>query len=820
MPAPSSSSSPLPASNLQEENDFLKHYIAQCEHQLRHYQQQLPNLPAPQPPAALTSTSPLPLWLSSPSQLSQLPALLSAYERRVSELTAQVSQLLADGREKDRRLQMSEEEVEDVLDRWRRHLEQEKAGKHTRPVNEEKGGGDEDEQPSIEDSLQVEMESYREQVDILKQQARQRVEEESSARRRQEELIVQLRQQLAVVTRNAAQTQEKKQHDAQRSQLADQYEQQVKAAQRRVEQLTAELSVLKDEKARVDKQLQGAKDDKQRSAVERDERLAIITQLQQTVAMGEESSTKQLATIVALQQQVATLDQQVTLKTQQLQLVTQQRDEQDKRSKQQLDELRREAEANSKAKDERWQAEEARWKDERKATETRLAEERERADRAAREALKAEESHGRLQAEWMRRVEVANRQQAEEAVRVVEREEQRRSEKTRYDREMEELRVNRERNDKEMSALREKARKLTERDDKREQDLTLVQERLAAVTREEGKWEKEAAVTRRLHEQQVGRLEDKVEEVERRRKEERDERERQIAQLTQQLDATSRRCVELEAAKDKLEAEASVLSRKVSDSKDEFERERREKQRWQVQAGELTSQHDSSRHVHDRTRNEHNQLLASLSSLRLAHSSLQEEKEALHRQLDSLNHEAELWRERATAERVKANLARRALDERAHTFVGRVEATTSVVSVPLPPGVDGKAGAMISPLRGSGGVVWTPGEEGSVIWVAWKLGWQSVQQYWSVQQQHDVAGGCCVATRAVSIADAYIVNLVRSDDEAHHPHRCSVMTTLASPAGLCDNNLRQPTSVPHDHVDATEWTEAALVDRRHMRGEH
>ena len=712
MPAPSSSV-PLPASSLQEENDFLKHYIAQCEHQLRHYQQQLPNLPAPQPPASLASTSPLPLWLSSPSQLSQLPALLSAYERRVSELTAQVSQLIADGREKDRRVQLAEEEVEDVLDRWRRHLEQEKAAKHTRSSTEEKGGGDEDEQPSVDDSLQIEMESYREQVDILKQQARQKAEEESSARKRQEELIAQLRQQLAVLTRNAAQTQEKKHNDVQRSQLVEQYEQQTKEAQRRVEKLTAELTVLKEEKGRVDKQLQSAKDDKQRSAIERDERQSIITQMQQTLAKAEENNTKHLATIAALQQQVATLDQQLTLKSQQLQLVTQQRDEQDKRRRQQLDELRREAEASNKAKEETWQAQETRWKEERKALETRLAEERERADRAAREALKAEESYGRLQAEWMRRVEAANRQQAEEAVRVVEREEQRRSEKAKYERDMEELRVTRERNDKEMTALREKARKLTEKDDKREQDITIAQEKLAAMTREEGKWEKEAAVTKRLHEQQVGRLEDKVEEVERRRKEEREERERQIGQLTQQLDATSKRCVELEAAKDKLETEVSLLSRRVSDSKDEFERERRDKQRWQIQASELTSQHDSSRHVHDRTRNEHNQLLASLSSLRLAHSSLQEEKEALHRQLDSLNHEAELWRERATAERVKANLARRALDERAHTFVNRVEAATPQVSVPLPPAVDGKAGVAISPLRaagigGGGGVVWTP----------------------------------------------------------------------------------------------------------------
>lgn len=695
----------------------MKLYIAQCEHQLRHYQQQLPNPPAPQPPASLTSTTPLPLWLSSPSQLSQLPALLAAYERRVSELTAQVSQLLADGREKDRRLQLSEEEVEDVLDRWRRHLEQEKAGKHTHSSNEEKGGGgggDEYEQPSIEESLQVEMESYREQVDILKQQARQRAEEDSRTRKRQDEIITQLRQQLTLLTRNAAQTAEKKQNDAQRSGLAEQYEQQLKEVQRRVEQLTAELSVLREEKARVDKQLQIAKEDKQRSAAERDERQAIIAQMQQTLAKSEDSNTKHLTAIAALQQQVATLDQQLTLKTQQLQLVTQQRDEQDKQKKDQLEEVRREAEATSKAKIEKWQAEEARWKEERKAIETRLAEERERADRAAREALKAEESHGRLQAEWMRRVEAANRQQAEEAVRVVEREEQRRSEKAKHDRDVEELRATRERNDKEMTALREKTRKLTEKDDRREQDLTLAQERLAAITREEGKWEKEVAVTKRLHEQQVGRLEDKVEEVERRRKEEREERERQIAHLTQQLEATSKRCAELNAAREKLEAEVGVLGRRVSDSKEECERERREKQRWQTQAGELTSQHDNSRHVHDRTRNEHNQLLASLSTLRLAHSSLQEEKEALHRQLDSLNHEAELWRERATAERVKANLARRALDERAHTLVHRMEAVTPAVSVPLPPAVDGKGGAVVSPLRGSGGVVWTPERRGEL----------------------------------------------------------------------------------------------------------
>ena len=711
MPAPSSSTSPAVASSLQEENDFLKHYIAQCEHQLRHYQQQLPNLPAAQQPTPLSSTSPLPLWLSSPSQLSQLPALLSAYERRVSELTAQVSQLLADGREKDRRAQLAEEEVEDVLDRWRSHLEQEKAGRRARPADEEKGGGDEDEQPSIEESLQVEMESYREQVDILKQQARQRAEEDSRTRKRHEELIAQLRQQLAVLTRNAAQAREKKQSDVQRGQLTEQYEQQTKDAQRRLEQLTAELSVLKDEKARVDKQLQRVKEDKQQSVIERDERQAIISHMQQALAQSEESNSKHLTAIVRLQQQVATLDQQLTLKAQQLQLVTEQRDEHDKRRKEQLDEARLEAQAAITAKESKWQAEETRWKEERKAVETRLVEERERADRAAREALKAEESHGRLQAEWMRRVEAANRQQADEAVRVVEREEQRRSEKAKYERDMDELRLARERNEKEMSALREKARKLAEKDDKREQELTMAQERLAAITREEGKWEKETAVTKRLHEQQLNRLEDKLEEAERRRKEEREERERQIGQLTQQLDANSKRCVELEAAKDRLEAEASVLSRRLSDSKDECERERRERQRWQTQAGELTSQHDNSRHVHDRTRNEHNQLLASLSSLRLAHSTLQEEKEALHRQLDSLNHEAELWRERATAERVKANLARRALDERAHTFVGRVEATTPVVSVPLPASASSKAAAGISPLRsgaGSGGVVWTP----------------------------------------------------------------------------------------------------------------
>ena len=738
MPGPSSSS-PLPAPSLQEENAYLKHYIAQCEQQLRLYQQQLPNLPTRPPPSALHSPSPLPLWLSSPSQLSQLPALLSAYERRVSELTAQVSQLLADGREKDRRLQLAEEEVEDTLDRWRRHLETDKASRHTRPAGEEKGGGGEeaDEQPSVEDSLQVEMESYREQVDILKEQARQRAEEEGRVRKRQEEVIAQLRQQLNVLTRNAAQLQEKKQHDAQRSQLAEQFEQQLKDAQRRVEKLTAELVVLRDEKGRVDKLLQSAREDKQRSAAERDERQSIIANMQQALAKSEESNTKHVTAIAALQQRVATLDQQLALKAEQLQLVTQQRDEQERTRKAQLEEVWREAEVNIKAKEGKWQAEEVRWKEERKSIETRLAEERERADRAARDALKAEEAHGRLQAEWMRRVETANRQQAEEAVRVVEREEQRRTEKAKYERDMEELRVARERNEKETSVARDKARKLAAQDDKREQELTLAQERLAALAREEGRWEKEAAVARRLHEQQVGRLEDKVEEAERRRKEERDERERQIAQLTQQLDALSKRCAETEAAKDKVEAEVGALSRKVSDGKEECERERRDKQRWQNQAGELTSQHDHSRRVHDRTRNEHNALLASLSSLRLAHSALQEEAEALHRQLDSLHHEAELWRERATAERVKANLARRALDERAHSVVGRVEAATPHVSLPRPPAADGKAG--VSPLRtaavgSGGGVVWTPerkdlsfGSAGSLAGSPWSGA--SIEQY-------------------------------------------------------------------------------------------
>ena len=645
---------------------FLHHYITQCEYVLQYYQSIHPSVPPPSLPPSL----PCPLWLQSTSQLAHLPGLIAAYEERVNELTSQVELLLRDVRERDARVQAVEAEMEALVDRWRRPLERDQQdGKQKESAD--KGG------------LREELDDCREQVELLKQRETLRGQEWKAERARLEDVVVQQRAQVAAVTQRAASNAASSQPLSELVQQGDALQAKVTEAVRALDVLKVELSVEKDERVRAEADVRRVKADAEERSAELEHARRLLSTMEKRLGDAEQREQELGQQLVAADAEKERVCKAAELRAHEVDAWKRRCEAAERSTKRDVDEARTAARAGASSAQGRHSAEERQWREERQRLEADLVESTSRAERLHRDAMKGEERFARMQADFMRRVDECTREVNAGRVSALELQEERRADKERLDAELEQVRAVKATYIKDMEALRTANRKLTDKEERLQHDLLLLQQTASTAQQVETRRDKEAALAQRLHAQQLQRLQDRLDGLQRTHGQFTADTERQRAQLEAQVAALTATAADAAAKCATAEEEGRRLKDEADRKAEDVERGRRSCALLHERVKETEQRELAWKAQTDRLRTDVGRLTVEASAFSVVEAGLRAEaaaavcdRDAVYAELEMSKVDAESWRDRAESERVKVILARRALEERAAALVSTCERAT------------------------------------------------------------------------------------------------------------------------------------------------
>ena len=667
LPASHHSPSPRPSTPPSASTDipFLHHYITQCEHLLHYYHSLHPSSPPPSPLPPSSSPLSTPLWLSSTPTLSSLPALLTAYESRVIDLTTQLTSTLHTLRSREAAVTELEGQLQRVMDRWQRAVEDGGVG----------GGGEGD-----GGGVSEELENYREQVELLKQREAMKAQAWDVERSRMEGLIAAQRERIDALERAAATPPSSAAELLRQVQgLQVKVDEGMKAA----ESLRLELSVERGERVRAEGDVKRAKAECVERAAEGGQARRVLSSMERRLAEAEAREHDLGQQLMAAETEKERVWKEAEVRALQVEVWKQRAEAVEAATQRTIDEARAAARAEVGRVEEQLKAGEIGWKEQRKRLEVEVVELSTKGERLQREVGKAEERLARLQSEWMRRVDDGVREVTAARVTVMEAQEERRAEKERLDAEVEEVRAVRAGYVREMDALRTQNRKLVEREERVQHQLRLVEQRCEDTQQVEARRDKELQQLQRLHSALVQRLQEKLEEAQRGQTQAKEEGERAIAQLRADIDHSTAQLTDLHTQHARTEEERRQLQAALTQATADVDKEKRGVAHFSERLTEVERDERERRAQCEGLRAEVVRLTAAMAAaagveaeLRAGLALAVREREGACEEAEVSKEEMDRWRERAERERVKVLLARRALEERAATLVSRCQQST------------------------------------------------------------------------------------------------------------------------------------------------